>query len=140
MWDEEDYKKKQIRKIPFYIIEGKSYLSDGKKVAWAQYVSEAIKEGKDHGHEFEKTIVFMKMLNSGEYTIDSVVERLKNQDDSVEELYHILKNLLYFHKDGPMIFRKFYKGYISSQLNELISRIEEENNLYEMEKQKIKKY
>lgn len=139
MWNEEDIKNRQTSKIPFYIIEGKKYLYDGKKVAWAQYVTEIIKEDKCHGNEFEKTIYFMNLLSSGKYSIEEIVKQLNNQYDSVEELYHILKNLLYFHQDGPAVFRRFYKGYINIPLEELIDKIEEENQLYEEEKQMIKK-
>lgn len=123
--------------IPFYIIEGKRYIAEGKKVAWARYVETTIKTGKNHGYEFEETISIMKMLNSNIYTVEQIVEILKDQDYLVEELYHILKNLLLFYKDGADIFREYFKGYKSIQLEELV-KIIENNSIQEQQKQLVK--
>lgn len=126
-----------ISMIPFYIIEGKRYISDEKKVAWAKYVKDTIKTGKNHGNEYEETISIMKMLNSDMYSAEQIVDLLKEQDYYVEELYHILKNLLLFHKDGVDIFREYFKEYMSPQLEELISKIELNNKNQEPQKQLV---
>ena len=131
----------EFSKIPFIILEGKQYVREDRKIAWTKYVKDSIKTGKYHGNEFEETISIMEMLEANHYSAHQVVEFLEDQDYLVEELYHILKNLLLFYKDGIDIFREYFKGYTSIELEELIENIEntyKDNNQDRKAKVKIK--
>lgn len=118
------------RQVPFIILEGKKYIYKEKYLVWANYVKEAIASGRNNINELQETISIMKLLDEGMYTPNEIVNILNESDFSAEKIYHIIKNLLLFYKEGTVIFREFFGKYMNPQLEEIIEKVEKENEEY----------
>lgn len=138
MLNEEELRKNNLRKVLKIVLEGKRYVYKEKQLTWVEYIINNIESGKRNIIELEDTVSIMKLLDSGQYDIDQIIALLKDGDFSVEALCHIISNLLYFYKDGPAIFKGFYKDCMTPQLYEILTTVEKQNEEMEINKNMIK--
>lgn len=135
---DDEIKKYNFRRMIKLVLEGKQYIYKEKQVAWTNYIVNNIKTGKRHGMELEETVSIMQLLDSGQYEVDQIIYLLKHGDYPAETLCHVISNLLYFYKDGPAIFKGFYKDCMTPQLYEILTTVEKKNEEMEFNKNKIK--
>ena len=125
-------------KLVEYMIEGKQYIYKEKQSSWIHYVKRASKREDNYQREIEKSILLMKLIDSGEYSIEQLVDYLKEDNLPGENICHVVTNILIYSKEGPAFFREFYKNCIFSPLDEIIAIIEEENEFYKDSKERLK--
>lgn len=127
-------------KLIEYMIEGKQYIYKDKQASWIRYIKRAAEKEVNYQGEIERSIFLMKLIDSGKYSIEQLANYLKEDDLPGENICHVVTNILYYSKEGPAFFREFYKDCIFPPLEEIITKIEEENEYYkdakEMKSQK----
>lgn len=123
-------KEEKVNDMLEYMIEGKQHIYKEKQESWINYIKKSIKKDYIHQKELEKTFLLMKLIDSGEYTMEELVNFLNEDSLPGEIICHVVTNILYYSKEGPAFFREFYKECITSPLEEIIAKIEEENEYY----------
>ncbi len=102
--------KNQI--ITKLIIDGKQHIYKFNHLEWTRYIIDVIKKDESYIPEFEATLWIMQKLASLEIPTSEMINIVKDMSFSTERLYHIVNNILYYYKDGPDFFKKFYGRYI----------------------------
>ena len=126
---------KKINKIYEYVEFGKERMSSEKLSSWVEYVVKSVKE---NNKEIEVVVDAMKELEKNTSST-IILDHIYSTRLPIESILNIIHTIMIFSIDGPHFIRSIYKDYLTKDMNENLTKIEEENTRFYKKRKDLNK-